>query len=133
MKKTVLLLIVSFSLISCVDLFLDDDIDYPDTGEPATFYEINVGNSNSGFGNNIVETSLGELREDQSAGFKLQAQHYQISKLERNQDTGEIIYTYQPEEGYLGEDYVEILAPTDRNGNEVFDTKTYTFQINVTN
>lgn len=131
MKRIILFLIVCFSLISCVDLFLDDDINYPDTGEPATFYEINVGNSSSGFGNNVVETSLGEYREDQSAGFKLQAQHYQISKLERNQDTGEITYIYQPKEGYFGEDYVEIFAPTDRNGNQVFESKVFEFQINV--
>ncbi|MFO7701735.1 MAG: hypothetical protein R6V37_01940 [Psychroflexus maritimus] len=131
MKKTVLLLFVCFSMVSCADLFLDDDINYPDTGEPATYYEINVGNSSYGFGNNIVKTSLGEFREDQSATFKIQAQNFKISELDRNPDTGEIIYKYQPKEGYVGEDYVEILAPTDRNGNEIFETKTYTFQINV--
>ncbi|SDG99979.1 hypothetical protein [Psychroflexus sediminis] len=132
MKKIILLLIVSFSLISCVDLFLDDDINYPDTGEPVTSFQINVGNNSAG-GNNIVESSLGTYREDQSASFKLQAQHYQISKLERNQDTGEIIYIYQPQQDYVGEDYVEILAPTDSNGNRVFESKVFEFQINVGN
>lgn len=131
MKKTVLVLIVCFSMMSCVELFLDDDINYPDTGEPPTYYEINVGNSNLSFGNNVVETSLGEFREDQSASFKLQAQHYKISELERNQETGEIIYKYQPKEGFAGEDHVEIHAPTDINGNEIFETKTIEFYIKV--
>lgn len=131
MKKIILLLIVCFSLTSCADLFLDDDINYPDTGERATFYEINVGNSSSSFGNNIVETSLGEFNYDESAAFQLQAQNYRISELERNEDTNEIIYKYQPKKGFVGEEYVEILAPTDRNGNRIFESKTLEFQINV--
>ena len=130
MKRFVLLLLICLSVISCVDLFLDDDINYPDTGEPVTFFEINVGN-NSAEGNSIVKSSLGNYRDDQSASFKLQAQHYQISRLERNQDTGEIIYVYQPKQGFVGEDYVEIFAPTDRNGIQIIESKIFEFQMNV--
>jgi hypothetical protein len=78
-----------------------------------------------------VKSSLGNYRDDQSASFKLQAQHYQISRLERNQDTGEIIYLYQPQQGYVGEDYVEIFAPTDRNGIQIIESKIFEFQMNV--
>jgi len=95
-KKFILLFLICFCMISCVDLFLDDDINYPDTGEPVTFFEINVGNNSLG-GNNIVESSLGTFNINQSASFRLQAQHYQISRIELNQDTGEIIYLYQPQ------------------------------------
>ncbi|WP_019037208.1 hypothetical protein [Psychroflexus tropicus] len=130
MKKFILVLFIGFSLSSCAELFLDDDINYPESDEPITSFEINVGNNPLG-GNNIVESSLGTFNINQSASFKLQAQHYQISRIERNQDTGEITYLYQPENGYVGEDYVEILAPTDRNGNPIFETKVYEFQINV--
>jgi hypothetical protein len=130
MKKIVLLLFISFSITSCAELFIDDDINYPESDDPITSFEINVGNNSLG-GNNIVESSLGTFNNNQSASFRLQAQHYQISRIERNQDTGEIIYLYQPENGYVGEDYVEILAPTDRNGNPIFETKVYEFQINV--
>jgi hypothetical protein len=130
MKKIVLLLFISFSITSCAELFIDDEINYPESDDPITSFEINVGNNSLG-GNNIVESSLGTFNNNQSASFRLQAQHYQISRIERNQDTGEIIYLYQPENGYVGEDYVEILAPTDRNGNPIFETKVYEFQINV--
>jgi hypothetical protein len=130
MKKIVLLLFISFSITSCAELFIDDDINYPESDDPITSFEINVGNNSLGE-NNIVESSLGTFTNNQSASFRLQAQHYQISRIERNQDTGEIIYLYQPENGYVGEDYVEILAPTDRNGNPIFETKVYEFQINV--
>jgi hypothetical protein len=130
MKKIVLLLFISFSITSCAELFIDDDINYPESDDPITSFEINVGNNSLGE-NNIVESSLGTFTNNQSASFRLQAQHYQISRIERNQDTGEFTYLYQPQQGYVGEDYVEILAPTDQNGNEVFESKTYMFQINV--
>jgi hypothetical protein len=130
MKKFILVLLIGWSLTSCAELFLDDDINYPESDDPITSFEINVGNNSLG-GNNIVESSLGTFNTNQSASFKLQAQHYQISRIERNQDTGEITYLYQPQQGYVGEDYVEILAPTDRNGNPIFETKVYDFQINV--
>lgn len=132
MKKLILLLVICFCSISCVEIFLDDDINYPDTGEPATFHEIHIGN-NSAAGNNILETSLGKFSVQESAAFQLQAQHYNISELQRDSETGEIIYRYQPPHGYVGEDYVEILAPTDRNGNRIFETKIYEFQIYVGN
>jgi len=118
------------SLTSCAELFLDDEINYPESDDPITSFEINVGNNSMG-GNTIVESSLGTFNNDQSASFKVQAQHYQISRIERNQDTGEITYLYQAQQGYVGEDYVEILAPTDRKGNQIFETKVYKFQINV--
>ena len=130
MKKIILLLLICLSFTSCAELFLDDDINYPESDNPITSFEINVGN-NSAAGNNIVESSLGTYNQDQYAAFKLQAQHYQISRIERNQETGEITYLYQPQQGYVGQDYVEILAPTDRNGNQIFETKVFKFQINV--
>ena len=130
MKKIVLLLFISFSITSCAELFLDDDINYPESDDPITSFQINVGN-NSAAGNNIVESNLGTFTNNQSASFRLQAQHYKISRLDRNQETGEITYLYQPQQGYVGEDYVEILAPTDRNGNQIFETKVFKFQINV--
>ena len=129
MKKIIIILVFSFSLASC-EYWYPDDTYHQFADVTNTFFEINVGN-NSVRGNNIVETSLGEFDEDQSAAFKVQAQHYNISELERNQDTGEIIYRYQPSHGYVGEDYVEIFAPTDRNGNEVFESNVLKFMIYV--
>jgi hypothetical protein len=130
MKRFILVLLICLSLTSCAELFLDEDINYPESDDPITSFEINVGN-NSAEGNNIVKSSLGNYRDDQSASFKLQAQHYQISRLERNQDTGEIIYVYQPKQGFAGEDYVEIFAPTDRNGIQIIESKIFEFQMNV--
>lgn len=128
MKKIIFLLIICLSLTSCEDLFRnDDELYYPFPERPVTFFEINMGSSV----NSISETSLGKFSEDESAIFQLQAQHYRISELDRNPDTGEIIYKYQPQEGFVGEDYVEILAPTDSNGNRIFESKVLEFLIKV--
>jgi hypothetical protein len=108
------------------------DIYHRFSDDPTRFYEINVGN-NSLRGQNIVEISLGNFKEDESATFNLQAQHFTISELIRKPDTREIIYRYQPLHGYVGKDYVEILAPTDINGNEVFETRVIEVQISVGN
>lgn len=128
MKKIVLLLIVSISTVSC-SFWYDDDIYHRFSEEPTTLFEINIGSSGDG----IAEINIGTFAEDESAAFKLQAQHYRISELNRNQNTGEIFYRYQPPRGYTGEDYVEILAPTDRNGNQIIESNTLEFLIKVSN
>lgn len=130
MKKIVLLLIVSLSLISCEHLWNNDDdgFYYPFPEEPITLFEINIGSS----GDSVAETSLGNFADNRSAVFQIRGQHYTISELDRNPDTGEIIFRYQPRQGFVGEDYVEIIAPTDGGGNQIFESKILEFYIKVT-
>jgi hypothetical protein len=75
----------------------------------------------------VVNYYLGDLGESGSAVILVQAKHHSISVLDGAQ------YTYEPEEDYLGEDYVEIsskVAHVDTNGNDVSrNTKT---RINIT-
>jgi hypothetical protein len=129
MKKLVFLLIVSLSLISCENLWNNDDdgLYYPFPEEPITLFEINIGNS----GDRVAETSLGFFENNRSAIFQIRGQHYRISELDQNPDTGEIIFRYQPRPGFVGEDYVEIITPTDGGGNEIFESKTLEFYIKV--
>ncbi|AFU68647.1 hypothetical protein P700755_001813 [Psychroflexus torquis ATCC 700755] len=129
MKKLVFLLIVSLSLISCEDLWNNDDdgLYYPFPEEPITLFEINIGSS----GDRVAETSLGNFEDNRSAVFQIRGQHSRVSELDQNPDTGEIIFRYQPRRGFVGEDYVEIIAPTDKSGNQIFESKTLEFYIKV--
>lgn len=64
--------------------------------------------------------------------FNIRGQHYSLSELNRNSDTGEITFKYQPQEGFVGEDYVEIISPVERNGSEIFgETNTLEFHFYV--
>jgi hypothetical protein len=129
MKKLVFLLFVSLSLISCEDLWNNDDdgLYYPFPEEPITLFEINIGSS----GHRVAETSLGNFEDNRNAIFQIRGQHYMVSELDQNPDTGEIIFRYQPRRGFVGEDYVEIIAPTDGGGNQIFESKTLEFYIKV--
>lgn len=118
MKKTIFLLFISLSLVSCVDLFLDDDIDYPDS--EATVHDITFGNSPYTGNPRLFEKNLGEFSYDRSAVFSIQGNHFEISELDRNFETGEIIFRYKPKEGYVGEDYVEIIKPTTMDGQSIY-------------
>lgn len=129
MKKTVLLLVICLTLMSCEDIFRDDDINYvPLADNPTTLFEINIGN----YGSSVYEKSLGTFSENRTAVFKIRGQNYSISELSRNSDTGVITFRYQPREGFIGEDYVEIITPVERNGSEIFgETNTLEFFINI--
>jgi hypothetical protein len=129
MKKLVFLLIISLSLISCEELWNNDDdgLYYPFPEEPITLFEISIGSS----GDRVAETSLGIFEDNRSAIFQIRGQHYMVSELHQNPDTGEIIFRYQPRQGFVGEDYVEIIAPTDGGGNQIFESKTLEFYIKV--
>ncbi|PKG41371.1 hypothetical protein [Psychroflexus sp. MES1-P1E] len=129
MKKLVFLLFVSLSLISCEALWNNDDdgLYYPFPEEPITLFEINIGSS----GHRVAETSLGNFEDNRNAIFQIRGQHYMVSELDQNPDTGEIIFRYQPRRGFVGEDYVEIIAPTDGGGNQIFESKTLEFYIKV--
>lgn len=125
-------MIISLGLMSCENLFSDDDIDYPDTGGVTTIHYITMGvASGEGFPGNVFEKSLGEFSYDRSANFVTRGNQYEISELIRDSTTGEIIFRYKPRQGYVGEDYVEILAPTDINGNFLHESLNFEFHFEM--
>lgn len=129
MKKIVILLVVILSLVSCEYLWNHDD-DFPDT--EASIIQISIGNSGFGDDRAILEYSLGEFTQDRGASFKIRGEHYSISELHRNLDTQKITFRYQPQEGFRGEDYVEIITQTDSEGNPILGiSKTLHFYIEV--
>ena len=55
--------------------------------------------------------------DEEGANIKTQATHYEISKLVRDSSTNwSVVYTYKPEAGYVGPDYVEIETCTGGEG-----------------
>ena len=56
----------------------------------------------------IYTYNLGSFGDEEGAAIEKQAENFEISKLERNFPSGEIIYTYKPKSGFVGTDYVEL-------------------------
>lgn len=56
----------------------------------------------------IYTYNLGSFGDEEGAYIEKQAENFEISKLERNFPSGEIIYTYKPKSGFIGTDYVEL-------------------------
>jgi hypothetical protein len=56
----------------------------------------------------IYTYNLGSFGDEEGATIEKQAENFEISKLERNFPSGEIIYTYKPKSGFVGTDYVEL-------------------------
>jgi len=112
MKKSVLSLLISIILFACSSNETDED------GFIGTVVDKEFTIQNSG----AVSYYLGELGESGTASIIVQAKHFSVSKLVESQ------YSYEPQDGYIGEDYVEISSSvrnTTTNGNNVSkNTKT---------
>lgn len=75
---------------------------------------------------------LGSFGDEEGAGIKTQARHFEISKLERDFDNGQIIYKYKPTSEYIGTDYIEITTERGSDGassNTEITTVKITFNI----
>lgn len=59
---------------------------------------------------------LGGFGDEEGANIRTQAGHFEVSKLERDFNSGQVIYTYQPLAGYVGTDFVEITAGRGSDG-----------------
>ena len=64
----------------------------------------------------IYTYNLGGFGDEEGASIEKQAENFEISKLERNFPSGEIIYTYKPKSGFVGADYVELKTSRGSNG-----------------
>ena len=98
MKNIFLVLVLSCSLFSCSS---DDDVN-------VTTENVSISNSE------IYEYDLGAFGDEDGARISKQAHHYEISELNRN---AIIVYTYKPEEGFSGLDFVKIEITTGSDGS----------------
>ena len=103
MKKILLGLIIIGILISCNN---DDD----NSNTEIITENITISNSEN------YEYDLGGFGDEEGAGIKTQSEHFEISELERDFDTGQIIYKYKAETNYVGTEYVEITTGRGSDG-----------------
>lgn len=98
MKKASFVLILSIILFSCSK---DDEVH-------VTTEHINISNTET------YQYDLGQFGFEDGAIISKQAEHYELSELNRNET---IIYTYKSQEGYLGSDKVKIEIITGSDGS----------------
>ena len=56
--------------------------------------------------------------DEDGATIKVQAKHFSISKIIRNESTNwSVVYHYKPETGFIGSDLVEIVTNTGNDGS----------------
>lgn len=91
--KNLLFLIVIFVIQSCSN---DDKTNYTITEQT-----ISINNSEN------FEYDLGYFGDEEGANIYTQAEHFEISELNRN-EYQQIIYTYKTQDGFTGADFVEI-------------------------
>ncbi len=114
--KKILLLLICFSLISCDNIFRDDDDIYPET--ESIHIDITINNSET------YEYDLGEFGINEGAEIDFRGDHFDISELNRN-NTGRIIYTYKPQSNYVGDDFVAITTGSNYSDGIVFTQETF--------
>lgn len=68
-----------------------------------------------------LEYGLGSFGDEEGASIQQQASHFQISELEREVNTGEIIYRYKADSAYIGTDYVELKSARGSDGASLND------------
>ena len=83
-----------------------------DDGIQTREIKINVIINNS----NTYEYHLGSFDDEEGAEIQVQAAHFETSRLIEYSDNRQIVYKYKPSLGYIGSDYVEILAERGSDG-----------------
>jgi len=61
--------------------------------------------------------NLGSFGDEEGAGIKTQAAHFELSEIDQDLNSGEQIYRYQPAEGYTGPDFVELTTSRGSDGS----------------
>jgi hypothetical protein len=102
MKKTVMLFVLIGFSVSCSD---------NGNNSNDTLIEQNVTISNV----EDYEYDLGSFGDEEGAGIQVQAENFEISKLESD-NNGQTIYKYRPLSGFVGSDYVELKSGRGSDG-----------------
>ena len=103
MQRIILLLFTVAILSSC-----DKEDENPN--KDIIVENVNLTNSE------IYQYDLGYFGFEEGASLLVQAEHYDTSELDRDMNTGNIIYKYQAQTGYSGKDYVEIQTGRGSDG-----------------
>ncbi len=83
-----------------------------DNNSDEEIIKVNATISNS----EIYTYNLGSFGDEEGASIQKQAENFEISKLERNFPSGEIIYTYKSRSSFVETDYVELKTSRGSNG-----------------
>ena len=75
--------------------------------------EINVIINNS----NTYDYNFGRFGDEEGVEIQIQAAHFEISELGEFSSIGQVVYRYRPASGYVGNDYVEIIAERGSDGS----------------
>ena len=102
MKKGLLLLISIAILMSCNDT---------DDNAIGLFIRVDETISNT----DIFTYDLGSFGDEEEASIITQAEHFEISELDRDADLS-ITFTYKPQENYVGTDFIEIRTGRGSDG-----------------
>jgi hypothetical protein len=103
MKKVFVLLTIIGFLGSCSS---DDD------GIRTKEININVILSNS----RTYEYYFGSFGENEGVEIEIQATHFELSELQEFSNNTQVVYKYKATPGYLGNDYVELIAERGSDG-----------------
>ena len=67
--------------------------------------------------NQSYQFDLGNFGDEEGASISKQANHFSISSMDREVNTGKVIYKYTPEANFVGTDEVEIRSARGSNGS----------------
>ncbi len=119
MKKVFIAFILTGILFSCSN---DDD-----SNNQIIIENINLLNTEN------YEYDLGSFGDEEGASITTQAEHFEISDLKMIVSSGEIIYQYVAQEGFVGSDSVEITTNRGSDGaSSGNDISTVKVKFNVT-
>ena len=102
MKSAIFLLMITGAFLSCTG---DDTIKQRIIRE-----NVSLANTEN------YEYNLGSFGDEEGAQILTQAAHFERSELEREINTGLVIYRYRPENGFTGSDFVEIRTGRGSDG-----------------
>ncbi|MBA2407173.1 MAG: hypothetical protein H0V65_04155 [Chitinophagales bacterium] len=67
--------------------------------------------------NQSYQFDLGSFGDEEGASISKQANHFSISSVDREVNTGKVIYKYTPATNFVGTDEVEIKSARGSNGS----------------
>lgn len=84
--------------------------------------------------NQTYQFDLGIFGDEEGASISKQANHFSISSVDREVNTGKIIYKYTPATNFVGTDEVEIKSTRGSNGSSLNNKIIFTtIKFTVTN
>jgi hypothetical protein len=99
----------------------DSDSLDPDCDLPAS-HEINIKIT----ANETYQFDLGIFGDEEGASISKQATHFSVSEVERDNNSGKIIYKYTPATNFVGTDEVQIKSERGSDGASPNNKITYT-------